>query len=177
MSFKGTVRMIVFRGAVVFLAALMLSATGAYAQDDAAPDFAPESDMPAEIRPQSDVSVRLDLATIIRIPEGTDTLAIGNPAIADVTAPRAGGFTVITGKSYGTTNMLALDRQGQVLHEMMINVKAPHAATVTVQRGFARETWSCLPRCEPTATLGDAPEYFGGSSGQVGSRNGMAKGN
>lgn len=169
--------MIGFRGAVVSLAAFTLSAAGAYALDDAPPELAPEPDSMVEVRPQSDVSVLLDLATIIRIPEGTDTLAIGNPAIADVTAPRAGGFTVLTGKSYGTTNMLALDRDGHVLHEMMINVKAPHEAMVTVQRGFARETWSCHPRCEPTATLGDAPEYFGGSSGQVGSRNGMAKGN
>lgn len=170
--------MIAFRGAVASLAALMLWVPGVAAQDELPPEPLPlAGDSQTELRPQSDVSVELDLAAVIRIPEGTDTLAIGNPAIADVTAPRAGGFTVITGKSYGTTNMLALDRDGQVLHEMMINVKAPQAATVTVQRGFARETWSCQPRCEPTVTLGDAPDYFGGSSGQVGSRNGMAKEN
>jgi hypothetical protein len=57
---------------------------------------------------------------------------------------------------------------------MMIFVSAPAERTVVVQRGLSRETWSCSPLCEPTATLGDGAEYFGGSSGQIGNRNGLA---
>jgi Flp pilus assembly secretin CpaC len=159
-------------GAAFLVSAVLASSAGA---QDIPQELPPEPEMAISeaAMPNGDVSVELDLATVIQIPAGTDTLALGNPAIADVTRPRAGGYTVVTGKSYGTTNMLALDRHGEILREMMIHVKANNT-TVTVLRGTARETWSCLPHCEPTVTLGDHPDYFGGSSGQIGSRNGLA---
>jgi Flp pilus assembly secretin CpaC len=170
---------VVFRG-VLIAAALVAAgfAPAARAQEDLPAELppAPEAALTEpDVFPSSEVAVKLDLATVIRIPAGTDTLALGNPAIADVTRPRAGGYTVVTGKSYGTTNMLALGSDGQILHEMTIHVKAPRDTTLTVQRGLSRETWSCQPRCEPTVTLGDAPDYFGGSSGQIGSRNSLAR--
>lgn len=171
--------MIFLRG---FLVAAALSASPlapAWGQDTL-PELPPESAPQAAettARLTETVSVQLDLAAVVRIPAGTDTLALGNPAIADVTQPRPGSFAVVTGKSYGTTNMLALTRDGDVLHEMTIHVKAPeNDVNLTVLRGTARETWSCLPRCEPTVTLGDNAEYFGGSAGQIGNRNGLAAG-
>ena len=77
-----------FRSSVVFLAAVM--ATGmAQAQDE---DMSPTAAEPATpSKPAETVSVALDLAAVIKIPEGTETLALGNPSIADVTRPRAGG--------------------------------------------------------------------------------------
>ncbi|WP_222875641.1 pilus assembly protein N-terminal domain-containing protein [Terrihabitans soli] len=164
------------RSSLVGVAALMavVFAAPVYAQDETAPAVAEAKEEASALPSNESVKVQLDLATVLRIPEGTYTLAIGNPAIADVTKPQSGGFTVVTGKSYGTTNLLALDSNGEKLKEMMIYVSAPAERTVIVQRGLARETWSCSPRCEPTATLGDAADYFGASSGQVGSRNGMA---
>jgi Flp pilus assembly secretin CpaC len=167
-----------FRSSLVGVAALLAAglASPLYAQDEMAEPAAPVLAEATETRPLPDerLQIELDLATVMRIPEGTDTLAIGNPSIADVTKPQAGGFAVVTGKSYGTTNLLALDSKGETLKEMLIHVAAPHERTIVVQRGFARETWSCSPRCEPTATLGDAPEYFEAGKGQIGSRNGLA---
>jgi Flp pilus assembly secretin CpaC len=171
-----------FRSSLVGVAALIASSLSqpAYAQDDmpdAAPPAAEAASPAAESArrlPDENLKIALDIATVLRIPEGTDTLAIGNPSIADVTKPQSGGFTVVTGKSYGATNLLALDAKGETLKEMMIFVGAPAERTIIVQRGMTRETWSCAPRCEPTVTLGDGPEYFGGSSGQIGSRNGLA---
>ena len=107
------------------------------------------------------------------MPAETTTLVLGNPAIADATIQR-NGLIVVTGKSYGTTNLMALDRDGQTLSEMMIHVSAPTSRTLTVLRGTARETYSCSPRCEQTVTLGDNPDYFGAYSGQIGNRNGLA---
>ena len=171
--------MIFVRGSLVLMAAWLAATT----------HLAAAEEQPAELPPMPEplgeppaaaahitesVSVELDLASVVRIPAGTDTLALGNPAIADVTQPRAGSFAVITGKSYGTTNMLALGRDGEILHDMTIHVSAPRAKTLTVLRGTARETWSCIPQCEPTVTLGDTPDYFGGTSGQIGGRNDLA---
>jgi Flp pilus assembly secretin CpaC len=168
-----------FRSSLVGVAALLAAslASPVQAQDEIAEPAPPApAELAAAARPLPDESLQiaLDLATVLRIPEGTDTLAIGNPSIADVTKPQAGGFAVVTGKSYGATNLLALDSRGETLKEMMIYVAAPAERTVVVQRGLARETWSCSPRCEPTTTIGDAPEYFDIGKGQIGSRNGMA---
>lgn len=167
-----------FRSALAGVAALLAASfvMPVQAQDEMAEPAPSAPAEPATDRPLPDESIHvaLDLATVLRIPDGTDTLAIGNPAIADVTKPQAGGFAVVTGKSYGTTNLLALDSKGATLKEMMIYVAASADRTVVVQRGLARETWSCAPRCVPTVTLGDAPEYFDLGKGQTGSRNGMA---
>ena len=57
------------------------------------------------------VTVHLDQAKLLKLPERTATLVIGNPLIADA-AVQPGGVVVITAKSYGMTNLVALDRTG-----------------------------------------------------------------
>ena len=59
-----------------------------------------------------------------RLPDGTATLVVGNPLIADV-AVQSGGTMVVTGKSYGNTNLVALDRNGVVMMEHQIEVSGP----------------------------------------------------
>jgi Flp pilus assembly secretin CpaC len=120
-------------------------------------------------------TIALDMASTARVPSGTATLIIGNPAIADAALPQSAvGLMVLTGKSYGMTNIMALDSRGRPLGETMVRVEQPSTPTVTVLRGTARETWICAPRCEQTWTLGDNPDFFGNSNGQIGTRNGTA---
>jgi Flp pilus assembly secretin CpaC len=80
--------------------------------------------------PASDpgVSVMIDHAKVIRLPERTQTVIVGNPVIADVTTQK-NGILVVTGKSYGITNLIALDAAGALLAESMIRVRAPSEAT------------------------------------------------
>lgn len=59
------------------------------------------------------VSVALDQATILRLPENVSTIVIGNPSVADGSL-QAGGLLVVTGKGYGETNLLALNKQGEI---------------------------------------------------------------
>ncbi|HUI94580.1 MAG TPA: pilus assembly protein N-terminal domain-containing protein [Xanthobacteraceae bacterium] len=114
------------------------------------------------------ITVALDQATISKLPERVATLVIGNPLIADVSV-QAGGLLVVTGKGYGATNMIALDRGGAVLAERNIEVVGPRDKLVVVYRGINRETYSCMPTCEPRMTLGDGQDYFSqtGQQGQV----------
>ena len=121
------------------------------------------------------INVVLDRAQVIRLPERVATLVIGNPSVADGTL-QAGGLLVVTGKGYGSTNVIALDARGEVLAEHMVTVGAPSEGLLTVWRGADRETWSCAPRCERSVTLGDAPDFFDGVIGQTASRNGHAGG-
>jgi Pilus formation protein N terminal region len=119
------------------------------------------------------VAVMVDHAKVIRLPERTQTVIVGNPIIADVTLQR-NGILVVTGKSYGVTNLIALDNGGTMLAESLISVQAPSESLVTVQRGLERESYSCTPNCQPSLLLGDATKYFGEVSGQAGQRNSLA---
>lgn len=128
-----------------------------------------------EPAPAADITVILDQAKLVKLPEKISTIVIGNPLIADA-AIQAGGLMVITGKGYGVTNILALDRTGAVLMEKSIMVQGPRADIVVVYRGVERETYSCTPQCERRIMLGDSTAYFDASLSQVGSRNGQAQG-
>jgi Flp pilus assembly secretin CpaC len=124
---------------------------------------------------ETPIEIKLDQAQIIRLPERVATLVIGNPQVADGTLQK-GGLLVVTGKSYGTTNIIALDSSGEVLVQHNVTVGAPRDTSLTVWRGVARETWSCAPRCEASVMLGDAQEYFESAVKQVETRNGFAGG-
>ena len=119
------------------------------------------------------LAVALDQATLMKLPEKVSTIVIGNPLIADV-AVQSGGLIVVTGKGFGTTNLIALDRAGAVLMERSIVVRGPTGPTVQVYRGVNRETYSCTPDCERRITLGDSADYFSAIAGQAEARNGAA---
>lgn len=128
----------------------------------------------APARAADTVTVALDQATITKLPERVATIVIGNPLIADVSV-QPGGLLVITGKGYGSTNMIALDRAGAVLAERTIQVTGARDKMVVVYRGINRETYSCVPECEPRITLGDSGEFFGQTMQTAGNRSSTAQ--
>ena len=130
--------------------------------------------MAAPAKAEDTIRVRVDQAAIARLPAHVATIVIGNPMIADVTV-QPGGLMVITGKGYGSTNMIALDRTGTVLTERNIEVLGTKDATVVVYRGVNRETYSCAPECEARVTLGDTPAFFDGTMSQVANRAARAQ--
>jgi Flp pilus assembly secretin CpaC len=104
------------------------------------------------------VVVHLDQAQLLNLPERTATLVIGNPLIADAVVQ--GTVLVVTGKSYGLTNIVVLDRGGASLGEFPIQVVGPSENVVVVYRGVERESYSCAVKCERRITLGDSTAYF-----------------
>jgi Pilus formation protein N terminal region len=100
------------------------------------------------------ISVRVDQATILKLPERAATVVIGDPLIADLSI-QPGGIAIVTGKGYGATNVVVMDRGGAVLMEKMVEVKGPDEPMVVVYRGVTRQTYSCTPDCSPRITLGD----------------------
>ena len=121
------------------------------------------------------VAVVVDQARVIKLPERVSTIVVGNPLIADVTL-QPGGMVVVTGKGYGSTNMIAMDRTGAVLADRSIQVEGPTDKLVTVFRGVDRESYSSTPVCQRRVTLGDGSEYFDKVLGQTGNLNGAAGG-
>lgn len=115
------------------------------------------------------LAIVLDQATLLKLPEKVSTIVVGNPLIADV-AVQSGGLVVVTGKGYGSTNLIVLDRAGAVLMERAVVVRGPTDQTVSVYRGTERETYSCTPQCERRITLGDSAPYFAATLGQSDAR-------
>ncbi len=119
------------------------------------------------------VAIVVDQAKVIKLPEKVATIVVGNPLIADVSL-QPGGMVVVTGKGYGSTNMIALDRGGGVLANRSIQVEGPMDKMVTVYRGVERESYSCTPVCERRVTLGDSRAYFDATIGQTSVLNNQA---
>jgi hypothetical protein len=105
------------------------------------------------------INVNVDQAKLVKLPSRVATIVVGNPLIADVTLQN-GGILVVTGKGYGATNFIAMDRTGEVLVDRQIQVEGPTEDLVTVYRGVDRETYSCTPVCQRRMTLGDGDNYF-----------------
>jgi Flp pilus assembly secretin CpaC len=119
------------------------------------------------------ISVTLDQATVMKMPDKVSTVVVGNPLIADVTV-QSGGILVITGKGYGTTNVVALDQTGKILMDRPVQVRGPRDGVIIVYRGADRESYNCSPNCEQRITLGDAPKFFDATLNQTVTRNGQA---
>lgn len=120
------------------------------------------------------VNVELDRALIIRVPKGTQTLIIGNPLVADVTLLSKAGSVIVTARSFGTTNMIALDGEGAPLAESTIKVAANNNR-VLVMRGTEQQSFACNPRCAPTVALDDNPQFMKDTIGSVTARNGASQ--
>src|SRR5438045_1237654 len=135
------------------------------------------SPIAAFAEPSTDIiAVNVDQAKLVELPTRVATIVVGNPLIADVTL-QAGGILVVTGKGYGATNFIAMDRSGEVLVDRVIQVEGPTDQLVTVYRGVERESYSCMPTCQRRITLGDGENYFKSAMDQAGSLNIQATGN
>lgn len=121
------------------------------------------------------IAVNVDQAKLVKMPPRIATLVVGNPLIADVSL-QPGGVIVVTGKGYGATNVIAMDRAGEILVDRVIQVEGPTDQVVTVYRGVDRESYSCMPICQRRVTLGDGEGYFKSVIEQAGSLNDKATG-
>jgi len=121
------------------------------------------------------IAVNVDQAKLVKLPSRVATIVVGNPLIADVTL-QTGGVIVVTGKGYGATNFIAMDRTGEVLVDRVIQVEGPSDQLVTIYRGVERESYSCLPICQRRATLGDGEGYFKSVLDQAGTLSNQASG-
>jgi hypothetical protein len=121
------------------------------------------------------IAVNVDQAKLVKFPDKIATIVVGNPLIADVTL-QPGGIVVVTGKGYGATNVIAMDRTGAILMDRLIQVEGPSDKVVTIYRGVERESYSCAPVCQRRVTLGDGESYFKSTMDQAGVLSGQASG-
>lgn len=120
------------------------------------------------------ITVTVDRAKVFRISRPAATVIIGNPAIADATI-EDDVTLVLTGRSFGVTNLIVLDRDGEPVVDETVVVRGHETNTVRIYRRNNRETLACAPVCEPTLTIGDNMERFEFAQEQIQARNALSE--
>ncbi|MEM0898854.1 MAG: pilus assembly protein N-terminal domain-containing protein [Pseudomonadota bacterium] len=93
------------------------------------------------------VTVKLNHARVLKLGRPAGTVIIGNPEIADATV-RDPQTIVLTGRAFGTTNMVILDQAGTPIIDENVSVRRSSDQVVTIYRRANIQTLSCEPVCE-----------------------------
>lgn len=95
--------------------------------------------------------VYMNQARILKLDRPVSKVIIGNPKVADATVADAKTI-VLTGRSFGTTNLVLLDGDNNAIVDERILVSIDEDDTVRVYRQTARTVLSCTPNCEKHST-------------------------
>ena len=112
------------------------------------------------------ITVSVDRAKVMHVSRPANVVIVGNPAIADATI-QDNQTLIITGRSFGTTNLIVLDSTGNAIADELLTVQAADDDVVTVYKRASRETFSCTPNCVPVVSVGDSTDVFNTIKDQV----------
>ncbi|WP_149742877.1 pilus assembly protein N-terminal domain-containing protein [Rhizobium sp. NFACC06-2] len=91
--------------------------------------------------------VSMNHARVLRLDRAVSKVIVGNSKVADATVADATTI-VLTGRSFGTTNLVLLDADGNPIVDERILVSIDEGNTVRVFRQTERTVLSCTPNCE-----------------------------
>ena len=66
----------------------------------------------------------------------------------------------MTGKSYGTTNLLVFDKAGREIYSSDVLVTTNSTSLVTINRAGQTYTYNCSPNCKAVLSIGDQADHF-----------------
>lgn len=94
--------------------------------------------------------VYMNQARVLKLDRPVAKVIIGNAEVADATVADPTTI-VLTGRSFGTTNLVLLDAAGDAIADERILVSIDEGNTVRVYRQTERTVLSCTPACEQNA--------------------------
>lgn len=104
------------------------------------------------------IGVTIDEARMITFEKPAKTIYLGNPTIADINVIDA-QHAFVLGKTFGTTNLIALDSDGNQVANKQLTV-VNQTAAVTLNRGSDQFSLSCTrAHCESSPRPGDPSSY------------------
>lgn len=106
-----------------------------------------------------DLQVQYDQVMLQPLDEPAANIIIGNPSIADVTLQNS-KMLVITGKTFGITNLIVLNADEKVILNERIMVRTDDRKVVSLMRAGQTSTYNCAPKCEPVLKVGDDKDYY-----------------
>ncbi|APO65892.1 pilus formation domain-containing protein [Rhizobium gallicum] len=113
------------------------------------------------VRAEEDVlRVYMDHARVLKLDRPASKVIIGNSKVADATVadPKT---IVLTGRSFGTTNLVLLDVDGNAILDETVLVSIDEGNTVRVYRQTDRSVLSCTPNCEQHTQQNNAADAGG----------------
>ena len=111
------------------------------------------------------ISVPMDEVRTVTFAKPITTVYVGNPTIADINMIDS-RHAFLLGKSFGATNIIALDSAGREVSNVPVSVSGSHGATVTLTKGTATTTLACSSdRCQAAPLPGDS--NFSGIMGDI----------
>jgi Flp pilus assembly secretin CpaC len=117
----------------------------------------------------------VDQTVALKIPGSANSVVVGNASVADV-AMHDANTLLVTGKSFGTTNLMVLDRAGRTIYANQLSVGGQTDSDMTIVRAGGTYTYSCVEKCRSTATVGDVSAYFQETMQTLQAKSDAAKG-
>ena len=121
----------------------------------------------------NEIRVALDQAFPIRLSETAEGVAVGNPSIAGVSVQND-HFLFVTGRSYGSTNLVVVGANGRVLYSGRVTVTPDETNVVMVTRGAQTARLECTPLCRARPDIGNGSTTYSAVSEQITSHAAVA---
>ena len=67
---------------------------------------------------------------------------------------QSSNLLVVTGKTFGITNIIALDADRKIIKDQRVIVERDEKRVVNLHKAGIRQSYSCTPNCSPTLTIG-----------------------
>jgi len=96
--------------------------------------------------------VFLNHAKVLKLDQPVSKVIVGNSEVADATVADSRTI-VLTGKAFGTTNLVLLDADGNAILDERILVSIDEGNTVRLFKATERTVLSCTPSCEEHQAL------------------------
>lgn len=96
---------------------------------------------------QSILRVFMNQARVLKLDRPVAKVIVGNSEVADATVADSTTI-VLTGRSFGTTNLVLLDQDGNAIADERVLVSIDEGNTVRVFKQTERTVLSCTPNCE-----------------------------
>jgi Flp pilus assembly secretin CpaC len=122
-----------------------------------------------------EVQVALDQSRPITLPDSATGVVIGNPSVAGVSVQND-RLLFVTGRSYGSTNLIVVGPTGRPIFETRITVIPDETNVVMVTRGAATARLDCNPLCRRRPDISDDQNAFSQTNEQIATRNSQAAG-
>ena len=122
------------------------------------------------------LSIETSKTTPVRLNGSASSIVIGNKNVADV-AVHSDRLIFVTGKSFGTTNLMVFDSAGREIYNTEVMVTANSTNLVTVNRAGQNFTYDCAPVCRAALSLGDEAQHFDGLMQQQLQTQALTEGN
>ncbi|MGX5667564.1 pilus assembly protein N-terminal domain-containing protein [Rhizobium daejeonense] len=97
--------------------------------------------------------VYMNNARVLKLDRPVSKVIVGNSDVADATVADAKTI-VLTGRAFGSTNLVLLDADGNAIVDERILVSIDEGNTVRVFKATSRTVLSCTPNCEEHAVTG-----------------------